>query len=204
MTTTNPTATTTATVPASTDLAIAEKTALASLNKSLAKNDLDDLLRGARRSLLLVDCSGSMNERIKSGARKIEQLRETVTTMRQTNSFPMAAFGAYGADVQVVDVVPEACGQTPLDRAIQFGQHEGATHLVVVTDGQPDDARAALAAGREFGNPIDVIYIGDGNDEGSRFAAELARITGGSCSLTDLGKPKELAGKICLMLGDGN
>jgi len=49
---------------------------------------------------------------------------------------------------------------------------------------------------------IDVFYIGNGDDAGSRFAAELARQTGGSVNLTDLAQPKQLAGKILLLLGE--
>jgi len=195
MTTNNDTTTT------ATDL-VAAKTALDKLTKSLAKNDLDDFLRGERRSLLLVDVSSSMSEPIRAGGTKISALRVVVASMRETHPVPVAAFGG-AVGVIVVDSIPSPSGGTPLTDAIQFGQREGATHLVVVTDGYPDNPHTALDAAREFGRPIDVVYIGDGNDEGSRFAAELARITGGTCSLTDLGKPKELAGKIVLMLGDG-
>jgi Mg-chelatase subunit ChlD len=187
-----------------TDLAIIEKMALDKLTQSLAKSDLDDLLRGARRSLLLVDCSGSMGDHIRTGGRKIDALRTVVANIRETNPVPVAAFGADGADVQVVDSIPEPCGGTPLARAIQFGAYEGATHLVVVTDGIPDSQSAAFAAASDFKNPIDVIYIGDGNDHGAKFCQELARMTGGTVNITDLGKPKELAGQIVLMLGDGN
>ena len=196
--------TNTATPTTATDLAVIEKLALDKLNKSLAKSDLDDLLCGARRSLLLVDCSGSMSDTIRSGGRKIDALRTVVATLRETHPVPVAAFGAFGGSVQVVDNVPEPSGETPLHLAIDFGRTEGATHLVVVTDGQPDNEDAAFSAARAFGRPIDVFYIGDGLDRGSSFSKELAEMTGGTCGLTDLGKPKELAGKIRLMLGDGN
>lgn len=187
-----------------TDLVAIEKTALDKLNRSLEKNDLDEFVRGARRSLLLVDCSGSMDTRVRSGERKIDALRKVVSTLRESHPVPVAAFGALGADVQVIDTVPEPSGGTPLHRAIQFGTREGATHLVVVTDGQPDSEGAAFDAAREFGNPIDVFYIGDGNDSGARFATELATRTGGVVNMTDLGQPKQLAAKIRLMLGDGS
>jgi Mg-chelatase subunit ChlD len=195
--------TTTQTPSTSTDL-IATQRAIDKLNRSLAKSDLDALVMGARRSLLLVDCSGSMGEYIRAGGRKIDALRKVVTALRETHATPLAAFGLYGDPVQVVDTVPEPMGGTPIDLAIDFGRREGATHLVVVTDGCPNSEDSAFAAARAFGHPIDVFYIGDGNDSGSRFAAALAKMTGGTCELTDLGKPRELAGKITLLLGDGN
>jgi Mg-chelatase subunit ChlD len=190
----------------STDL-VATKAALDQLNKSLERSSLDDLVQArTRRSLLLVDCSGSMSDRVRTGARKIDALRKVVETLRTTHPVPLAAFGISGdRQVDVVDAVPEPSGGTPLDLAIDFGAEQGATHLVVVTDGQPNDEDAAFESARKFGGPIDVFYIGDGNDRGSKFAAKLAAMTGGSCGLTDLvGAPKVLANKIILMIGDGS
>lgn len=187
--------------PDSTDLAI--RASLDRLKKSSDATDLDALVRGARRSLLLVDCSGSMESCIRSGARKIDALREVVSTLRATHPAPVAAFGTSNL-VEVVDVIPEPQGSTPLAEAIEFGHAQGATHLVIVTDGCPNSESAAFNAARRFRNPIDVFYIGDGLDRWSQFAKELAAMTGGTCGLTDLGKPKELAGTIRLMLGDGS
>lgn len=172
------------------------------LNRSLEKNSLDDLVKArTRRSLLLVDCSDSMSSRIRTGERAIDALRKVVKGLRETHPVPVAAFGSLG--VALVDGIPEPCGSTPLHLAIEYGTREGATHLVVVTDGQPDSQTAAFEAARLFGHPIDVFYIGDGDDEGARFAAELARRTGGTAHLTDLLQQKALTTKIAGLLGDG-
>jgi|SRR5215471_10274211 len=182
-------------------------TAVDRLNKSLAKSSLDDLVKArTKRSLLLVDVSGSMADWIqKTHERKIDALRKVVATLRETHAVPTAAFGTRGGRVQLVDSIPNPSGSTPLDAAIEFGTQQGATHLVVVTDGYPDSQDAAFRAAREFGGPIDVFYVGDGNDEGARFAAELAAMTGGTCGVTDLAnEPKQLAGKIVALLGDGS
>jgi hypothetical protein len=186
---------------------IAITNAAAKLNKSLAKSSLDDLVKArTRRSLLLVDCSGSMVDTIRTGERKIDALRKVVDTLRETHPVPVAAFGLRGSNpVEVVDNVPEPAGGTPLDLAIDFGAAQGATHLVVVTDGQPNSEDAAFQAAIRFGGQIDVFYIGDGNDYGSVFAQRLAKLTGGTCGVTDLvGESKVLAGKIMLALGDGS
>ncbi len=175
------------------------KTATDSLVKSLGKSSLDDFLKVSRRSMMLVDVSSSMNEIIRSGGTKIEACRATCDALRESNPVPVAAFGGI---VELVDRVPHPSGGTPLHLGIEFAQGLGADHLVVITDGEPDSEQAALAAAKAFGGVIDVFYIGNGDDEGSRFAAQLARLTGGSVNLTDLKDPLQLAGKIQLLLGE--
>jgi hypothetical protein len=152
-------------VPTSADLAAQQ------LGKSLAKKSLADLVRARKqRSLLLVDASGSMSSVVKSGERKIDALRTVVKTLRETHPVPVAAFGCCGRQTIMVDVVPEPSGGTPLAEAIDFGKVKGANHLVVVTDGYPDNAYSAFEAADRFGGKIDVFYIGDGGDSGARFA----------------------------------
>jgi Mg-chelatase subunit ChlD len=183
------------------------QTALDRLNKSLAKTSLDEFVNArTRRSLLLVDCSGSMDTRLSAtGERRIDALRKVVADIRQDHPVPVAAFGRLRGRVlvEVVESIPEPSGTTPLDTAIEFGQAQGATHLVVVTDGEPNSESAAIAAAQRFGGPIDVFFVGDPNTHGAAFAARLAALTGGTSGVSDLGKPKELAGKIVGLLGDG-
>jgi len=193
-----------------TDNALVPMTALDRLRKRAENPNRsgDDLTKSMRRSLLLVDRSSSMSERIRTGERKIDALRNVVDKVRSTHPVPLAAFPATSLDghnrCELVDSVPEPRGMTPLAAAIQFGHMQEATHLVVVTDGIPDSKTAAFDAAKAFGGPIDVFYIGDGNDEGARFCAELAKLTGGQCGVTDLlGEKKLLAGKITALLGDG-
>jgi Mg-chelatase subunit ChlD len=195
-----------------TDL-IATQNAIEKLNKSLAKSSLDDLVKAkTQRSLLLVDCSGSMGEIVQNpgerAIRKIDALRKVVDDLRTTHPVPVAAFGVRAqGQVEVVDVVPEPQGGTPLDLAILFGKDQGATRLVVVTDGEPNDESSAFEAATQFGGPIDVFYVGHRHGRGPAFAKELAERTGGTYGLTDLGSTsgtKALVGKITLALGDGS
>jgi Mg-chelatase subunit ChlD len=192
----------------STDLATTQS-ALDQLTKSASRSSLDDLVKArTRRSLLLVDCSGSMADTVRSGERRIDALRKVASDLRETHPVPMAAFGARCAgQVEVVDSVPEPAGGTPLDRAIDFGAAQGANHLVIVTDGQPDSEPAAFAAARTFGGQIDVFYIGDGEDRAARFCSELAAMNGGTSGVTDLGgdgEIKKLSAGIAGLLGDGS
>jgi Mg-chelatase subunit ChlD len=199
----NPTETTTAT-PIETTTTTPDPTATTAmerLQKSMARTSLDDLVKArTRRTLLLVDVSSSMAERVAAG-KKITLLREVVRDLLKTHAVPVAAFG--GREVYLVEEIPDPNGGTPLAEAIDFATHEGANHLVVVTDGQPNHEGGAFAAARTFGGTIDTFYIGDGNDRGSQFCQELSAMTGGVAHLTDLGKPKELSAKIAGLLGDG-
>ena len=191
-------------VATSQDLAVIEKIALDKLNKTAAKTDLDDLLRGARRSLLLLDCSSSMGLSVGySTTRRIDALRKVTEELVQTHPVPMAAFGGSN-QVEIVEAPIEPVGGTPLHIAIDFGREQGANHLAVVTDGEPDSESAAFAAARQFSNPIDVFYVGNPNGRGATFAKELAKMTGGEAHITTLDKPKELKAKLAGLLGDGS
>src|SRR5262245_3824978 len=103
----------------------------------------DDVRRSAKRSLLLVDVSGSMDDVILSGERKIDALRKVVDKLRSTHPVPMAAFGLSFNRIELVDYIPDPCDGTPLHLAIDFGRVQEATHLVVVTDGIPDSPTQA-------------------------------------------------------------
>jgi len=189
-----------------TDALISTKTALDRLQKTTERSTLDDFVNAhTRRSLLLVDCSSSMGSHIASGERRIDKLRTIVTQLRTTHPVPVAAFGLRGGHgVELVEVIPEPSGMTPLHKAIAYGREQGANHLVVVTDGCPDSEKLAYEEAAAFHGPIDVFFIGDPHEPGARFCAELARRTGGQCGVTDLlGEPKQLAGTIAGLLGDG-
>jgi len=186
---------------------IPTSSALDRLKKTAERDSLDDLVNArTRRSLLLVDCSSSMGGLIQTGERRIDALRKVWTTLRSSNPVPTAAFGVRGSAVELVEVIPEPSGMTPLHLAIAYGREQGANHLVVITDGCPDSEVKAFEQAALFGGPIDVFYIGNGNDSGASFCAELARRTGGQCGVTDLAgdvTQKQLAGKIAGLLGDG-
>jgi len=179
------------------------------LLKTTKRSSLDELVAAkTKRSLLLVDCSGSMHDLVEGTARKIDKLRSVVETLRQTHPVPVAAFGVGHGGVQLVEHIPEPSGTTPLHSAIDFARIQEANHLVVVTDGVPDSEPAALEAARLFGGSIDVFFIGNERTldgaRGAAFCARLAKQSGGSCGVTDLtGEPKKLASGIAGLLGEG-
>lgn len=191
----------------------ASAAALARLEKTATKGSLADLARASRRSMLLADCSGSMNECISAtGERKIDALRKLHADLIQTHPIPTAAFGimTYSLSepqIRLMDTgqtLPEPSGGTPIDLAIEYAHAQGANHIVLITDGIPDSEDRAFAAARAFGQPIDCFYIGNGRDAGAQFARRIADMTGGSINLTDLTNPKELKAGILGLLGDGS
>lgn len=188
-----------------TDLATTNRAALDTLKSSLANSSLSSLVQATaaagRRSLLLVDCSSSMRQPLAKGGTRISELRNVVEDLRTTHPVPVAAFSGDG--VRLVDGIPNPTGGTPMSDAIEFGTTNRATHLVVVTDGVPNSESAAFEAAREFGGRIDVYYIGNGGDEGARFCQRLAKMTGGTCGVTDLGDVKALSAGIKGLLGTG-
>lgn len=71
-------------------------------------------------------------------------------------------------------------GSTDMAGALDFARvADGASKVVLISDGEPDDSRAALAAARKYQHPIHTIYIGPEGGDGRAFLARLAAATGG-------------------------
>jgi len=187
------------------DLVAIERQALDTLNRAAAtSSDLDSFVNSFRRSLLLLDCSGSMGDIVRrTNERRIDALRRCMRALRTTHNVPMAAFGGY-RQVEVVEDAPEPTGTTPMADAIHFGREQGANHLVIITDGGPNSEAETFDAAARFGNPIDVFFIGDTRDHGLTFARELARRTGGTFHHADISETKALTSTIAGLLGDGS
>lgn len=171
------------------------------LNNSLARTSLDELVAArTRRSLLLVDTSGSMADVIRTGERKIDALRKVVSNLRAERHVPVASFNSR---VSLVDEeIPEPHGGTRMAEAIRFGKSQGANHLALVTDGETYDG-AVISEAQAFGGPIDTFYIGEPNTYGASLAQQIAEITGGTATVTDLGNPRQLETTLRGLLGDG-
>lgn len=163
--------------------------------------------KAIRKTFLLIDCSGSMSNYVslEMSLTKMDSLRQIVEQLRRDGmNNPMVGFGLnrhYGNEaVGFIDRIPPAVGGTPLTEAIQFAQTHGAGHLVVVSDGQPDDPHTAMLAAQAFGGPIDVFYVGPPGDAGEQFLAKLATATRGKCQQVSLGNQKQLSAGLRLML----
>lgn len=130
------------------------------------------------RPVLLLDISGSMNECI-GKKRKIDMLREAVMQNTGVRQF------VFSDDIHEVGYVPETAeGGTDLSRSFGYLKTENIinknTRLVLVSDGLPDDSDDAIQTALQLEIPVNVLYIGPGNDKGERFMKNLATITKGT------------------------
>lgn len=173
------------------------------LEESLT-NTVEELLNGDDVVMLLIDCSSSMDTKMKNRKTRIDGLKEVVAGIKAQGHVPMIAFGGpFDAQVRFVDGVPEPDGGTPLHLAIPFAKEYGATRLVVISDGEPDLREQCLIEARNFNGRIDVAFVGDPGDGGEYFPGELATLTGGTSFTGDLTDPKKLtSGVIGLLEGE--
>ena len=185
------------------------------MNRSITATSLGALVKSRTNEnpLMLLDASGSMGVRVVStGKTRMQMLREAVTTLQSQRQTTMAAFGLIGAshdptgiepssgpvEVAFVTEVPDenpAAG-TPMAEAILFAKKNNFGRALIISDGGPNDPGKTMAAAREFGGRIDVVYVGDPGDAGSRFLEQLAEATGGQRFEGDLKDTKQLASTI--------
>ncbi len=120
--------------------------------------------------LVLADVSGSMQESAGS-RRKIEILRDALADIPKS-----AKLIAFSSTAKEVEVLPDPAGGTALHLALQFAARYNPAVTLVISDGQPDDKAASLAAARSMTGIINVLYCGPDNDiEAIMFMRDLAR-----------------------------
>lgn len=147
-------------------------------------------------SALLLDVSGSMGEWCSANKRKIDALRELADEFKDVRRLVFS----WGVDeLKTSDQVPEPSGETSMHLAFMECKKLGLTHLVMITDGIPDNEQSALKHAR--GLKIDVFYVGP--DPALEFLRELARETGGSYGKASLDLRKELEGRVRALLPAG-
>lgn len=156
------------------------------LRKSVTKSvSLADRAKAARNdadnTILMLDSSYSMSINTVGGNTRISSLWEIVQSLRAqgVNFRPLS----FGDEVQWCEVVvPTPAGGTPLTEAFEFILSSGKrpSRIVLITDGEPDNAYTAHEAGQALGCPINVFFVGDAhNEEAKRFCFMLAQATGG-------------------------
>jgi hypothetical protein len=140
--------------------------------------------------VVLADTSASMSD-MAAGRRKIDVLRDALNSIG--TEWRIIAFGAHVCEVTGRSL-PEPDGSTPLHEAIARASVFGATHLLIISDGHPDNPSAALEAADRLGwARIDVIYCGPDSDrQGMDYMRRLAR-GGGQANRDDFAQPARLA-----------
>lgn len=174
---------------------IAVSPAQAKLDRLIAKRTQ------AQRIVLVLDCSGSMSSEADSpGERRIDALRGVVNSLRLKGmTFRQLIFNS---SHMWSDVIPEPAGGTDMAGAFEFCAKINPEHVIVVSDGQPDNPQAALLAAKQLRCKVDVFYVGPSNDTHCKdFLQSLATSTGGSSQAVSFA---ELEAKVAGMLGTGS
>jgi hypothetical protein len=162
---------------------------------------------------LLVDTSGSMNFP-QSGRQRIDIAADvTRLTLQKVPHARVVLFNSFagelpnlGPAVQSLKL-PPAAGSTAVHLALEFvgAMTPRPEKICLISDGEPDDAAAALAAARALAPiEIDAFHIGFDNDHVAvGFLRELSQAGGlpGVSGARSLDDPAALADEITLLLG---
>lgn len=137
--------------------------------------------------VILADTSGSMFENA-GRRRKIDILSEALATIRaDLPSAATIAFDSLPRRLAPHEALPAPNGGTALHLAIDEAAKLRPRKTVVITDGQPDNDRQAIASAGKLSGTIDVIYCGDDSDTRAiDFLRRLAAAAGGTIVVHDL------------------
>ncbi len=132
--------------------------------------------------VILADTSASMSDWC-GPDRKIDVLRRALSdAWPQLPGAHLIAFSTDPWTIRDPGALPPPGGSTALDRALAYIERLRPARTLVISDGRPDHAEAALAAADRITGRIDVIYCGPETDHiAIEFLQRLARDTGGTC-----------------------
>ena len=149
-----------------------------------------------KRYLLVLDVSGSMAEEIdfkNSRKSKYEALKSTIKDLDTDGlELKFIAFSTKSELIDHIDKLPKPNGVTNLPSAFDLIKNEVANFdkVILVSDGQPTDSAGQVLPDNDklnlqkvafgLGKPLDVIYIGENQNDGVDFMKNLATITGGN------------------------
>lgn len=143
-----------------------------------------DRRRGA--TIILADISASMGSTAWGDQRKIDVLRDAVAGARQQRPARLFAFSGSAREVATI---PEPENNTNLAGALKHVLPLDPGTVLVISDGQPDNAERALAVAGRFRGAIDVLYVGAESDHAAiAFMRRLATAAGGDVQMHDIGK----------------
>lgn len=134
--------------------------------------------------VILADISHSMESIAWGQRRKIDVLREAVEAAQERQPARLIAFSAQPREVQRI---PEPESSTNLTAALQAALRYNPGVTLVISDGQPDNERSALAIAAQFRGVIDVLYVGPDMDRAAiGFMRRLAAAAGGEMVSNDI------------------
>jgi hypothetical protein len=160
-------------------------------------------------TVLLLDLSTSMNEFVgHTGRTRRDVLEQAVVNLLLRH--PNVLVFAFGSDVlRVTDPtrgLPPSLGGTDLKLALDRVRAQRPTTVIVVSDGEPNDAKAALTSALLLNCKIGTVYCGDEENAAAiAFLRDLVRCsrtgTIGTSAIVSLEKPpEEVADQLVLQL----
>jgi Mg-chelatase subunit ChlD len=132
--------------------------------------------------VVIVDTSGSMCNTDATSQSRYE--RACAELGKLQNSLPgKIAVLSFSSDVMFCPSgVPwNFQAATDLEKALKFAKVADVADMkfIVISDGDPDDEKAALKVAASYKCKIDTIFIGREGDSGQLFLAQLAAASGG-------------------------
>lgn len=130
---------------------------------------------GAGTQVILCDVSGSMA--FSAGARRrIDHLREALEQVTEPGHI-LIAFSSSARRIANPADLPAPSGGTALEIGLSEAARYDPGATLVISDGEPTNPDAALAAAETLPGVIDVIYCGsESNREAMEFMRRLARL----------------------------
>ena len=104
---------------------------------------------------LLIDVSGSMLDRVNNEQTKFSIMQNILNDIQGYRRF---AFDDFCREIKQDELLPRTMGGTRMHLAFEEIKKNNLKHIILVTDGIPDNEELALDAAK--GLNIDVIYIG--------------------------------------------
>jgi hypothetical protein len=154
-------------------------------------------------STILLDVSESMNTPVAGGQRRIDQLAAILKNV-VTSGVRLVAFNDSITALEPGQQLPEPSGSTALHLAFDHALQMSPRHVILISDGQPDAPKAAIASAGTLGCVISTFYCGEEtNREAIAFLKQLALCSRGGVGrpqIADLHKPEKLTGELRLLL----
>jgi hypothetical protein len=152
---------------------------------------------------IILDTSASMATAVTNGQRRIDMLAAVLSAVMTPNA-RLIAFNDAVVVLEPGQELPEPSGSTALHLALEYVGLKPPQQAIIISDGQPDDAKAALAAARALGCVISTFYCGEETNRAAiAFMKQLALCSRGGVGrpqVADLRKLEKLIGELRLLL----
>ncbi len=132
--------------------------------RETSKNRFENAVAIGNATVVLADVSGSMVG-VVGNVTKFELLRLALTNLWP--SLPGAHLVGFSSEAHAVsnpEDLPLPNGGTALAEALLLAASFRPSRTVLISDGHPDNAEAALAASFRVGGYLDVLYCGPSDD----------------------------------------